>query len=74
MLSIFPGGSGDWACARPPEAGHIRHFTERLSEAVRQLLRIVVFSPIFNLWPLKGGCYIGLRIVRLEMLGFLVNI
>ena len=40
---------GDWACSRLPEAGHIRRFTERLSEAVRQLLTIAVFSLTFNL-------------------------
>lgn len=39
----------DWACARPPEAGHIRHFAEQLSEPVWQLFILVVFSLIFNL-------------------------
>lgn len=60
---------GDLVCARPPEAGHTRHFTERHSEATWLFFVLIVFSLIFDLWPLKGGCYIGLRIVMVRNVG-----
>lgn len=40
---------GDLVCAHPPEAGHIRHFTERHSEATWLFFILIVFSLIFDL-------------------------